>query len=564
MKTTIAIITLLGAGLAAGQNLTQQQKELDFRYLVSVYNSSYAPMDWKKELFKFDALDIKPWLERVAATRTDLEFFEVCSDYVASLQDTHSGFNLPSDFVARLGFTTDIFDGVVLIDSITRSMLPLSEYAFAVGDEVVSVDGVDAGTLIERFMKYSPQGNPRAARRQAAARIPTRAQSRMPHAPEVGERATVVIRRQNGDLETYSIPWVKTGTPLSVGPVPSPKAASEARHAAREADYIDELGNLRHSGVSVRDAELGVLNYGSLSPVFLPALTSGFTRRLGGSQADMFYSGVFQHDGLRIGYIRIPSYSPSSQQVALQQFEREIAFFNDNTDGLVVDQMRNPGGNLCYGESIMARLTTQPFRTTAFELRAFWLRTMAYYSQMIAAKNAGASPEVILQWERLYEAMLEANRESRGVTRPIPICASSQVREPALDPSTREPIGYKKPVLMLIDEFSTSTGDSVPSMFQENRRGVLYGMRTNGAGGNNITVAAGPFSEATVGMTIGVQVKHTPVGVEGYPYTGRLENVGVHPEVVNDYMTRENLLQGGAPFVKQFLDGIAAYIRQLQ
>ena len=67
-----------------------------------------------------------------------------------------------------------------------------------------------------------------------------------------------------------------------------------------------------------------------------------------------------------------------------------------------------------------------------------------------------------------------------------------------------------------------------------------------------------------LGMTIGVQVKHTPVLAEGYPYTGKLENVGVHPNVVNDYMTKENLLQNGAPFVKQFLDGAAAYIRQLQ
>lgn len=29
-------------------------------------------------------------------------------------------------------------------------------------------------------------------------------------------------------------------------------------------------------------------------------------------------------------------------------------------------------------------------------------------------------------------------------------------------------------------------------------------------------------------------------------------------------MTKENLLQNGAPFVKQFLDGMAAYIRQLK
>ena len=93
-------------------------------------------------------------------------------------------------------------------------------------------------------------------------------------------------------------------------------------------------------------------------------------------------------------------------------------------------------------------------------------------------------------------------------------------------------------------------------MFQESRRGVLYGMRSNGAGGNNITLDAGPYSEAFIGMTIGIQARYSAVAVEGYPFTRRLENVGVHAEVMNDYMTKDYLLQNGAAFVKQFLDGL--------
>jgi hypothetical protein len=185
----LVLITILVAGSAASQNLTREQKELDFRYMAALYNAWYAPLDWKKELLHFDALDIQPWLQRVAATASDLEFYDVCVDYVASLQDTHAGFILPSDFVATLGFSTDIFDGVVLIDSINRTALPVRDFPFAVGDEVVSVDGVNAAELISRFVKYSPQGNPRSARRLAAARISVRPQSRMPFAPQVGDSA---------------------------------------------------------------------------------------------------------------------------------------------------------------------------------------------------------------------------------------------------------------------------------------------------------------------------------------------------------------------------------------
>jgi hypothetical protein len=86
-------------------------------------------------------------------------------------------------------------------------------------------------------------------------------------------------------------------------------------------------------------------------------------------------------------------------------------------------------------------------------------------------------------------------------------------------------------------------------------------MRSNGAGGNNTSLAVGAYSEGAIGVTIGIQARHSVVSLPGYPATNRLENVGVHPDVVSDYMTRENLLQNGAPFVRQFLDRMAEYIR---
>jgi hypothetical protein len=140
-------------------------------------------LDWKNQLFSFNALDLNPWLDRVAETTTDLDFYELCVEYVASLHDTHDAFSLPSDFVARLGFTTDIYDGMLLIDSINRTFLPLATYPFGIGDELVYVDGEFVGQLLQDFSKYAPQGNwshspPRRPR------ITIRPQSVMPHASD--------------------------------------------------------------------------------------------------------------------------------------------------------------------------------------------------------------------------------------------------------------------------------------------------------------------------------------------------------------------------------------------
>ena len=100
-------------------------------------------------------------------------------------------------------------------------------------------------------------------------------------------------------------------------------------------------------------------------------------------------------------------------------------------------------------------------------------------------------------------------------------------------------------------------------MMQDAERAILFGYRTNGAGGNNTSYRAGPYSEGAVGVTIALQTRRWR-GNPGYPVSIYTENVGVHPEVIDDYMTKENLLRNGAPFVADFLEAMAAYIRQRQ
>jgi hypothetical protein len=397
----------------------------------------------------------------------------------------------------------------------------------------------------------------------------------MPHASELGSAATVLIRRMNGNLETYTIPWVKTGTPLRVGPVPSPKrsdthpapstqhAAPSTQHTApRIVDYMAELEAARFSGVTQLD-DLGLLGYGARNPIFvnalaLPALR--FTRRLGGAAADLFYSGTFQYEALTIGYIRVPNYAPASLATWLQQLDQEMAFMRANTDGLIVDEMRNTGGFLCLGEELVRRLVPYPFQATGFALRPYWTRVLGFYNSLNAARAANAPPDVIQQYEQAFNEMLAANREGRVVTRPLPLCTSSLTRTPVTDASGSV-MAYAKPVVMLIDEFSTSTADSVPSMFQDARRGLLYGKRSNGAGGNNTNFGAGPYSEAVTGMTLALQVRSNPIATPDYPFSDVIENVGVRPDVEADYMTRDNLLQNGLPFLENLVRRAALFIR---
>lgn len=202
---TIASVFIGSAAILTAQ-LTTEQKMSDFTHMAGLYAKQYGPYEWKRDQQSFDLLDLSPWIGKVVGTKTDLEFYDVMSDYVSKLNDAHDVYTLPSIFVARLHFSVDVYEGKLLIDSINRTRLPANEYPLVAGSELVSIDGVEAQRLASQFARYAMAGNEKSARRFAAQFITTRPQSVLPMAPSVPEISTVVVRRPDGALQTYRIP----------------------------------------------------------------------------------------------------------------------------------------------------------------------------------------------------------------------------------------------------------------------------------------------------------------------------------------------------------------------
>src|SRR6478609_11718793 len=101
------LLSLVFVGTASAQ-LTPDQKMSDFLNLAGLYAKNYAPYEWKRDVFQFDMLNLRPWLDQVAASRDDLDFYDVCVRYVAALRSGgHDCFLLPSTFSASLSFTVD-------------------------------------------------------------------------------------------------------------------------------------------------------------------------------------------------------------------------------------------------------------------------------------------------------------------------------------------------------------------------------------------------------------------------------------------------------------------------
>jgi hypothetical protein len=575
MRRFALVALLLTMGVApprAQRDLTADQRDADLIQLASRYAKDYAPYEWKRDVIGFDLYRLTPWLQRIHQS-TDLDVQDAFVEYVASLNDTHASISFDSPFRATLGFSVDIYDGKVLIDSINRTLLPQAQFPFGIGDELVALDGEPVQSLIASFSKLTSGGNPRSRDRVAASRISSRSQVNLPHASSVGDTAVASIRlASTGALSTYVIPWVKTGVGIdSAGPVPSPRrgnglifrvtdldsaavtASTSMPAFPRKSDfrvtddtlpaYMDPIRPLLNSRVL---DPTGVLGYGSRTPIY--SRPAGFVTRLGTQSSHFFFSGTYVSNGVRIGLIRIPNEAPSSTSVALQQLNQEITFFNVNTDVLVVDITRNTGGILTTAEAFAQRLIPDPFRTVGFEFRASALEVTAFAQRLTSALNAGAPAEVIENLRSNFNEVLSAYNEERGRTGSLPINALGSFQ---LSPAS---VTYKKPLLVLVDEFTTSSGDMLAAILQDSHRGPLLGMRTNGAGGNNILFDCTTFTEAFCSITVGLMNRGVMISTPEFPPSPYIENIGVRPDIVVDYMTRENLMTGGAPFVKAFTD----------
>jgi len=366
------------------------------------------------------------------------------------------------------------------------------------------------------------------------------------------------VRHQDGTLENYKVPWIKTGRPLlSNGPVPTPKSGDVKTAIAKP--ITDPLALLDRHRVNHL---LNLKGFGDPEPTF--RMPSNFINRRNG----VFFSGTFKSGTLNIGFIRIADFEPAAQEdlsFIYPYFEREIRYFQANTDGLVIDVMRNPGGFGCYGENLLRRLIPYQFQSIGMAVRPTLSWLNLFYDELELERDPQYG---IPQWRidllgAYIKEMETANAENRGMTGPLPLCTYRFERDPATD-TDGSSIAYTKPAILLTDEFTTSAGDIFAALFQDAKRGPVVGWRTAGAGGSINEFSAGVYGEATASAATSMLLRRAPVVTSDFPATTLIENVGVRPDIEIDYMTKDNLLRNGRAFVDAFTKAITDEIRKQQ
>jgi len=512
------------------------------RALIDLYAKNYAPYEWKKTLLKFDALRAGPWLEKAAAARNDLEFFDVCIEYVSSLFDAHDVYRLPSSFNASLGFTVDIYEGKVLIDSIDELRLPKASFDAAAGDELVSIDGKKVEDWLKEGVRYGFGGNRSANQRDLAGLFTQRSQTIMPLAHRnLGDEAEVVVRNAEGQTKTLKAPWRKRG--VAVERLLWPNAVTNAKPSVhRGIDFSNPLEYLAAKQNLRVDAggRAMVRGYGAREPVF--ALPEDASITIGRSQFDSIFGGTIPFEEKRIGFIRIPQVTGAAQ---VRAFRDTLNAMKETTDALVLDLTRNPGGSACALEDLAAELMKDDWKVQGAEQIVAWRDILGLQSSLDTARALGLDEVVrnlefdLLHYERAY-------KEWKGRTAPIPFCTADETRK-GLERA------YTKPVLVLIDEFSTSAAEHLAALLQDNNRAKLFGKRTTGAGGAVLSGNVGIYSEGRTSYTWTLTNRTRTIKTADHPEAPYIENIGVQPDIEFEMNTRENLLAKGKLYTDGFL-----------
>jgi hypothetical protein len=552
------------AGLAAAMalslpcygQLTAEQKKADFQEMVNRFAKNYAPNEWKKEAVGFDGYAIGEWLERAATTESDLAYFDLCAEYVSSFFDAHSAFRLPATFTASLGFGVDLYDGRVLIDTIDRARLPEEAFPARVGDELVSVDGTPMEEWIAKLKRYAIGGNPEANRRAAADMALTRSQASNPFAHQIGDTAEVVIRSEEGEERTLTVPWRKAGIVVEwIAPPPPVTMAATVNRGMDDADpsayrsYLERKANLR---MDTRGRAM-VRGFGARLPVF--ELPENMVTIAGAGAFDTVYAGLIPYGDRTVGYLRLGRFAGASGTRVVRE---ALARFQNDADVVVLDVTRNPGGSACMMEDVAAEFMTEDWKVQGAEQMVLWRDILSLQAALETARLFEDWESVAVLEHDLwaYEA---AFREGRVRTHPIPLCGTSLDKAPPRN-EDGSPRGFAKPVLVLIDEFSASAAEHLAAVLQDNGRAKLFGKRTTGAGGAVFSLAMGVYAEGTASVTWTLTNRSKNVVTEEYREAPYIENIGVRPDIEFEMNTVENLKNNGRDYVKAFLDAALALL----
>lgn len=578
-----SVVNVVSAG--ALEDYRKKQMIEDLELIKHHFSVGYAPLLWKQETAGYDleAAFEKAKKQILETPRIGIkQYRNILRQFVSTTKDYHVDVLFYSTEEASLPFSVRGANGRYFIDWIDPLRLPPSYHPVRVGDELLQFDERPIAEVIKDLIAESgKKGNEKTDQRVAEIRLTHRA-GMVGDAVPYGAILISTRSAASEKVDTYQLRW--TYTPEHIfNPSDLLDSISFLSDFSREANkdnnaiipqinMYNPLHEAYASELLDRSGGLGA------KKSFLPPLgeiiwEEESESNTEGDQLSKWHAYIYRHpNGQDIGYLRIPHYH--QLPTAADEFGAIINFLEESTDALVIDQLHNFGGYVNFVYDIASMLAIQPLEAPYHRIKITQKEVMTSYKTLEMIKiidllfrlnemqgNGGDSKKGkdedkekqdgkkddaeneegdALNYQELmfikayHELILDEWYRGETLTRPTPILGVDHINPHAK-------YHYSKPILILIDEMDFSGGDFMPAILQDNRRALLFGSRTAGAGG---FVTAFQFPN-----TNGIALCSYTGSIAERPGMQKIENIGITPDIAYE-LTASDIQNGYQGYIK--------------
>lgn len=186
-----------------------------------------------------------------------------------------------------------------------------------------------------------------------------------------------------------------------------------------------------------------------------------------------YYAYIFKlEDQTLIGYIRIPKYYKMDKD-RVKHFGNLVERFEERTEGLVIDQVDNPGGCMFGMYALLSMLTNKPLMLPRHQVTIS--EEMVKDAEYVVDNADYDSPENVAYSRLILEEKAAGRGTSERLSTPLFLCGIEQVL-PAK-------VCYTKPIVVLVNGNTISAAEFLAAILKDNSRARIFGQTTAGAGG---------------------------------------------------------------------------------
>lgn len=547
---SLITISLLPTALLGSLNV-KDRMSVDLEIIKNAYEVCYAPAEWKKQFSGWDLdVEYQNALHQIDSIKdiTTKDYQRIVKHFLLSMKDYHVSPLYHSTEMATLPFKIQGADGRYFVVQVNTKLSNYLEIPLQIGDEILSFNNRPIHEAVTDF-KYNEFGNPGTETDQGMAEgFFTSRLGSLGHIVPLGQNIITVCHKANGAIATYTPHWEYYPEQIEAAYNRKPKKGwveLEDDQPLTEHTFFTKKMSTPYA-VALRDMhnQLELADERDMLGCAFELSGANNNRIVWQANSNFYKAYVYvTPKGQKIGYIRIPTYHASNDEA--QEFAQLIAGYQINTDALIIDQQNNPGGYFFYMYAIASMLTDKPLKvplhrqTLTQDDVAFAIQYLHqiesirnnYEAQRILGSTVqgyGVNFNVAQQFKSHFHRLIDEWNNGSLITPPIPLYGIEEIQP---HPTAR----YTKPLLVLINHMDFSCADFLPAILQDNKRAVLLGTKTAGAGGF-ILKASHP----------------NRFGIASYSYTGSIaerldhhpiENLGVTPDI--HYKISANDLRDG-------------------